>query len=77
MTLRDKLAAIESLWDNLAHTTEVVKSPTWHKDILNERRQRLAEGRSQFINWETAKLILSNPKKRNAEEHSKQSWIPR
>ncbi|GJL54326.1 MAG: hypothetical protein NPIRA02_14580 [Nitrospirales bacterium] len=57
MTLRDKLAAMESLWDDLARTPEVVESPTWHKDILDERQQRLAQGRSQFIDWETAKSV--------------------
>ncbi len=60
MTLRDKLAAMESLWDDLARTPEVVESPSWHKDILDERQQRLAEGRSQFIDWETAKSDIRN-----------------
>jgi len=60
MTLRDKLAAMESLWEDLARTPEVVESPTWHRDILDERRQRLAEGRSQFIDWESAKSDIRN-----------------
>ena len=60
MTLRDKLAAMESLWDDLARTPEVVESPTWHKVILDERQQRLADGRSQFIDWETAKSDIRN-----------------
>ena len=60
MTLRDKLAAMESLWEELARTPEVIESPAWHKDILDERRQRLAEGQSRFIDWETAKAEIRN-----------------
>ena len=58
MTLQEKLAAMESLWEDLARTPEAVESPAWHKDILDERRQRLAEGESRFIDWETAKAEI-------------------
>ena len=58
MTLEEKLAAMELLWEDLARTPEAVESPAWHKDILDERRQRLAEGESRFIDWETAKAEI-------------------
>ena len=58
MTLQEKLAVMESLWEDLARTPEAVESPAWHKDILDERRQRLAEGKSRFIDWETAKAEI-------------------
>jgi hypothetical protein len=58
MTLQEKLAAMESLWEDLARTPEAVESPAWHKDILDERRQRLAEGKSRFVDWETAKAEI-------------------
>lgn len=58
MTLQEKLAAMELLWEDLARTPEAVESPAWHKDILDERRQRLAEGKSQFTDWDTAKAEI-------------------
>ncbi len=58
MTLGEKLAAMESLWEDLARTPEAIESPSWHKDILDERHQRLAEGKSRFIDWETAKAEI-------------------
>ena len=58
MTVQEKLAAMESLWEDLARTPEAVESPAWHKDILDERRQRLAEGKSRFVDWETAKAEI-------------------
>ena len=40
MTLREKLAAMELLWEDLARTAEAVESPAWHKQVLDGRRQR-------------------------------------
>ena len=55
MTLREKLAVMESLWEDLARTPEVIESPGWHKTVLDERQQRVADGTSRFVDWETAK----------------------
>ena len=55
MTLQEKLAAMELLWEDLARSPESLESPGWHKDILDERRERVAEGKAQFADWETAK----------------------
>jgi hypothetical protein len=60
MSLHEKLAAMESLWEDIARTPEAVESPAWHKDLLDERRQRITEGRSQFADWETAKADIRN-----------------
>ena len=60
MTIQEKLAALESLWEDLARTPEALESPAWHKDILDERRQRVAEGQSRFIAWEMAKTDIRN-----------------
>lgn len=60
MSLHEKLFAMESLWEDLARTPDAIESPAWHKDILYERRQRLADGTSRFIDWETAKADIRN-----------------
>jgi hypothetical protein len=58
MTLQEKLAVMESIWEDLARTPEAIESPAWHKDIIDERRQRLAEGTARFTDWETAKADI-------------------
>ena len=60
MSLHEKLSAMESLWEDLARTPNSIESPTWHTDILDERRRRVADGTSQFIDWETAKTNIRN-----------------
>jgi hypothetical protein len=58
MTLQEKLAAMELLWEDLVRSPESIDSPAWHKDTLDERRERVAEGKAQFMNWETAKTEI-------------------
>jgi hypothetical protein len=58
MTLGEKLAIMESLWEDLARTPETLESPAWHKGVLDERSQRLAEGHSRFVDWEIAKADI-------------------
>ena len=58
MTLHEKLAAMELLWEDLARSPECIESPTWHKDTLDERRERIAEGKAQFMDWESAKTEI-------------------
>ncbi len=58
MTLLEKLAVMESLWEDLSKTPDTIESPAWHKDVLEERRQRTAQGQSTFSDWETAKANI-------------------
>jgi len=58
MSLHEKPSAMESLWEDFARTPDAIESPTWHKDILAERRQRVADGASRFIEWETTKADI-------------------
>jgi hypothetical protein len=51
---------MEPLWEDLARTPETIESPAWHKDILDERRQHVADRSSRFIDWETAKTDIRN-----------------
>lgn len=58
MTVQEKLAAMESLWEDLSRTPEAIESPDWHKEILDERRQRVVDGTAQFEDWEKAKAKI-------------------
>ena len=60
MTLEEKLAAMELLWEDIAHSLEAIESPDWHNEVLDERRHRVAEGNAKFTDWETAKTEIRN-----------------
>ena len=60
MSLHEKLAIMESLWDDLASSPETIESPPWHKSLLDERQQQVDEGNTRFSTWETAKAEIRN-----------------
>ncbi len=55
MTVEDKLQAIEEIWADLAGTPEDVPSPSWHRDVLLARENRISEGSSSFLDIPEAK----------------------
>lgn len=55
MSLRDKLELMEALWDDLSRSPDTLPSPEWHKEVLDERRQRIESGEETFSDWESAK----------------------
>ena len=46
---------MEAIWDDISSVEENLEIPQWHKDILNEREQLIADGKARFIDWEEAK----------------------
>ena len=58
MSIQEKLAAMETLWENLSRSPGAIESPEWHKEILDDRRQRVADGTAQFEDWDTAKAKI-------------------
>ncbi len=55
MTLPSKMELLEALWDDLSRTPDKLESPDWHREVLEERRQRLQSGEETLSDWETAK----------------------
>jgi hypothetical protein len=58
MTTAEKLSAMEALWENLTRNDDAYESPAWHGDVLRKREQRVAEGKDESIDWDTAKKEL-------------------
>lgn len=54
MTLAEKLEAMELLWADLSKEPAELPSPSWHRDVLNERRSLVAEGKLKFLDWDRA-----------------------
>lgn len=55
MSTAEKLAAMDAIWADLSQQPGEFKSPQWHGDVLAARAKRLAEGKTGFTDWETAK----------------------
>ena len=55
MTTKDKLSAMELLWDNLCRRPEDIPSPHWHGDTLSVREKRVREGKAKFADLDQVK----------------------
>lgn len=54
----EKLRLMEALWEELSRPDSAYESPAWHAKELAETERRLAEGKEQVMEWETAKKKL-------------------
>jgi Putative addiction module component len=55
MSRKEKIQAMESLWDDLCRHAEKVQSPAWHGAVLEQREENLRVGEAEFSDWDVAK----------------------
>lgn len=48
----ERLQAMEALWDSLTDEESEIESPAWHRDILDERKRKIENGKAEFISLE-------------------------
>ena len=60
MSIEDKIRTMETIWDDLCQTAESIPSPSWHKDILDEREKAIENGEEEFIDWSEAKKQIQD-----------------
>ena len=58
MNTAEKLALLESLWEDLRRNEAAVPSPDWHAEALAEAQAEFAAGRASFVEWPQAKERL-------------------
>jgi putative addiction module component (TIGR02574 family) len=61
MSVAEKLALMESLWEDLSRRPETIPSPQCHGDVLAARIAAVREGRTNFVDWDDAKRRLREP----------------
>jgi len=55
MSASERLQTMEALWDSLLYEGNEIKSPDWHKDILEIRKRKIKTGKAKFIDIEDLK----------------------
>jgi putative addiction module component (TIGR02574 family) len=58
LTVAEKVRLLESVWDSLCGEPGDVKSPDWHREVLEARQRRLDEGLATVSPWSEAKARL-------------------
>ena len=54
----EKLQTMEAIWDSLIHEGESIESPEWHRDILENRKKKIEEGKAVFYSIEELRSKL-------------------
>ncbi len=49
MTLAQRMEAMELLWRSLSAEPNRVASPAWHRDVLQQRREKIESGKAEFL----------------------------
>ena len=52
MSRVERLKTMEALWDSLVEEDAEIKSPDWHRDILDKRKRKIESGKAEFISLE-------------------------
>ena len=52
MSTAERLQAMEQLWEALCRSDEEIPSPSWHGDVLADRRRRAQRGEARFLTLE-------------------------
>jgi putative addiction module component (TIGR02574 family) len=55
MSTKDKLQAMEALWESLAREGDEIPSPDWHRAVIDERLRKVEAGEAEFIPLEELK----------------------
>ena len=55
MSTRDRIILMEEIWDTLCHDENEIESPSWHKDVLDERRKQVENGEAKLISIDDLK----------------------
>ena len=55
MTPSERLQVMEAIWDSLLHDEAEITTPQWHKDVLEDRKNRIESGQAEFISIEKLK----------------------
>ena len=55
MNLKERLQAMELLWDSLLEDEYRLESPAWHEEVLRERKKKIDNNEARFISLDELK----------------------
>lgn len=58
LSVAEKVRLLEDVWQSLCSQSGDVRSPEWHREVLEIRKQRLENGRATVSPWGEAKARL-------------------
>jgi putative addiction module component (TIGR02574 family) len=57
---KDKIELVQLLWEDIARDQEYEVLPADHKSILNERLEKIFDGKGEFESWDEIRKKYQN-----------------
>jgi len=57
MDILERLRTMEELWDSILYEGSEIKTPEWHREIVEERKRKMKNGKAEFISIEKLKAM--------------------
>ena len=58
LSVPERIRLLERVWDSLCSKSGDVRSPEWHREVLEARKHRIEDGRATVSPWNEAKARL-------------------
>ncbi len=55
LSVNERVKAMEALWNTFIYEEADIESPTWHGEILQERKESIENGTANFISLDKLK----------------------
>ena len=49
MPTKEKIILMEEIWDTLSYDETKIDSPAWHKEVIDERKNLIQNGKTTFV----------------------------
>jgi hypothetical protein len=55
LSREEQLKAMELLWRQITTGSDPIEPPSWHRDTVRERIERIESGEAKLLDWEDVK----------------------
>jgi putative addiction module component (TIGR02574 family) len=55
MSVNQRIILMEEIWETLSNEDVDIESPTWHKEVLDERMKLIDSGKAEYLTIEQLK----------------------
>ena len=57
MDITERLRTMEDLWNSILYEGSEIDTPEWHKEIVEERKRKMENGKAEFISIDKLKAM--------------------
>jgi putative addiction module component (TIGR02574 family) len=55
LNVKEKIILMNDIWESLEVENDLIESPSWHKEILDERIKKMKDNKVRYVSLEELK----------------------